>query len=358
MRASLRDAAAGAAAGALAKTAVAPVERVKLLMQLGTAPTGAGAGAGAGGGAVPPGWTAWEVAGSVLRNQGPLAFWRGNAPNVVRQAGAASLNFLLMDRYKAALAPFLTREEDDYRGGMRRNGSSSDHSSDWRWDRRMCSSLGSAGLAGGTATTVLYPVEFLRTRLALDAGAAAGVRRYPRGMRDVLGKIWTSDGIRGLYQGYGIALAGVVVYRALHLGGYDLAKAEVGRRRRRRSRGSGSGSGSGGTGTGTGTGIGIGIGIGDDLTLPEKFATAQVVSMAAGTVCYPLDSVRRRLMMQAGTPVKSRPYRNSLACFRGVWRSEGVGGFFLGIGPNLVRSFGGAVLLVGYDVIKGMIGPT
>ena len=57
-------------------------------------------------------------------------------------------------------------------------------------------------------------------------------------------------------------------------------------------------------------------------------------------------------------PVKSRPYRNSLACFRGVWRSEGVGGFFLGIRPNLVRSFGGAVLLVGYDVIKGMIGPT
>ena len=346
MRASLRDAAAGAAAGALAKTAVAPVERVKLLMQLGTAPTGAGAGVG--GGAVPPGWTAWEVAGSVLRNQGPLAFWRGNAPNVVRQAGAASLNFLLMDRYKAALAPFLAREEDGYRGRMRRNGgSSNDQSSDWRWDRRMCSSLGSAGLAGGTATTVLYPVEFLRTRLALDAGAAAGVRMYPRGMRDVLGKIWTSDGIRGLYQGYGIALAGVVVYRALHLGGYDLAKAEVGRRRRRNR-------GSGGTGTGTGTGIGIG----DDLTLPEKFAAAQVVSMAAGTVCYPLDSVRRRLMMQAGTPVKSRPYRNSLACFRGVWRSEGVRGFFLGIGPNLVRSFGGAVLLVGYDVIKGMIGPT
>ena len=61
-------------------------------------------------------------------------------------------------------------------------------------------------------------------------------------------------------------------------------------------------------------------------------------------------------MMQAGQPIDERLYRNSIDCFRKVFVNEGMRGFFLGIGPNIIRSFGGAVLLVGYDVFKGMIG--
>jgi len=54
-------------------------------------------------------------------------------------------------------------------------------------------------------------------------------------------------------------------------------------------------------------------------------------------------------------PMDQRRYKNSIDCFRKVWKVEGVRGFYLGIGPNLVRSFGGSLLLVGYDVFKGMI---
>eukprot|EP00957_Ditylum_brightwellii_P008637 655578-Ditylum_brightwellii.AAC.1 len=164
-------------------------------------------------------------------------------------------------------------------------------------------------------------------------------------MRDVFISTWNADGVRGLYQGYGIALFGVVVYRALHLGGYDAVKSELIHRKtlsleynqqqhstKARK-----------------------IKFNDTLTIGERFAVAQIVSVVAGTMCYPIDSVRRRLMMQAGEPVELRRYRNSLDCFRKVMTQEGIRGFYLGIGPNLVRSFGGALLLVTYDAFKVMI---
>jgi len=92
---------------------------------------------------------------------------------------------------------------------------------------------------------------------------------------------------------------------------------------------------------------------GEGLTFGERFGIAQVVSVTAGSVCYPIDSVRRRLMMQAGRPIGERPYRNSVHAVKKILREEGVRGFYFGIGPNLLRSFGGAMLLVSYDAFKG-----
>lgn len=335
IKTSLRDALAGAAAGAVAKTAVAPIERVKLLMQLRGSISGAGVGNMGGGqplpliggssgsGVVASNWSAWSVASAVYRKEGVLAFWRGNTPNVLRQGGAAALNFMLMDRYKIAITPLLnlTLHLPSSRPHLARQKR-----------RKLVSSFLSGGLAGGTTTTVLYPIEFMRTRLAMDTGGCIETRLYPRGMRDVFCGIWKTDGMRGLYQGYGIALGGVVLYRALHLGGYDACKTELVYRRRQEGGASA---------------------VEAPLTFLERFGIAQFVSVTAGTVCYPIDSVRRRLMMQAGLPLDERLYTNSVHAFRRIFLEEGVRGFYFGIGPNLVRSFGGAMLLVSYDAFKG-----
>jgi len=211
----------------------------------------------------------------------------------------------------------------------------------------MLSSFLSGGLAGGTTTTFLYPIEFLRTRLALDIGTSNGnngnktkiKRLYPNGMRDVFCAIWKTDGVKGLYQGYGIALSGVVLYRALHLGGFDACKTEL-LYRRQKSSSSVHESSSCNT---------------VSITMGERIVIAQIVSIVAGTICYPIDSVRRRLMMQAGLPCKERQYTNSINAFRKIWVNEGMRGFYLGIGPNLIRSVGSALLLVSYDVFKSMI---
>ena len=232
---------------------------------------------------------------------------------------------MLMDWYKAAIAPIMTY--------TLRIPSNRPHIERTK-RRKVLSSFLSGGLAGGTTTTALYPIEFLRTRLAMDMGSTD--RLYPRGMRDVFFGIYKTDGLRGMYQGYGIALGGVVLYRALHLGGYDACKTEVLHRRHVNSQERSN--------------------VKDEsLTMPERFAIAQVVSIVAGTICYPIDSVRRRLMMQAGRCLSERQYHNSLHAFQLVWAREGLKGFYLGIGPNLIRSVGGALLLVAYDVFKAMI---
>ena len=344
-----RDALAGACAGAVAKTVVAPIERVKLLMQLqfsidktttnrvnatndaariSTSPAANGRRLGA-----------FEVAKKVYERQGLVAFWRGNTPNVIRQGGTAAMNFLLMDWYKAAIKPILIWSLN----------LPSDRDPQARNKRRaIISSFLSGGLAGGTVTTVLYPVEFIRTRLAMDVGRGTAdvPRLYPGGMRDVCSSIWKVDGWRGFYQGYGIALAGVVLYRALHLGGYDAVKTEILHRR---------GHSIGITGAQQGNTNDSKNNTAAGLTMGERFLAAQIVSLTAGTACYPIDSVRRRLMMQAGLPIEKRIYKNSLDCFRQVWAKEGLAGLYLGIGPNLVRSFGASLLLVSYDVFKVML---
>ena len=334
VKTSIADAVAGAAAGTLAKTAVAPIERIKLLMQLqksiqpsptttkdATTPNGTKLRSST----INISGSAWNVGKTVYKEEGVIAFWRGNTPNVLRQAGASALNFMLMDWYKYAIAPILnaTLALPSNRPHVKR-----------KKRRKIISSFLSGGLAGGTTTTVLYPIEFMRTRLALDVGSSSSgacSRMYPRGMRDVFFSIWKIDGFKGMYQGYGIALTGVVLYRALHLGGYDACKTELIYRRRQTFSGAEA-----------------------DITMIERFSVAQVVSVTAGTICYPIDSVRRRLMMQAGRPIDSRLYSNSIHAFRRIFFEEGIRGFYLGIGPNLLRSFGGALLLVSYDVFRGM----
>ena len=88
------------------------------------------------------------------------------------------------------------------------------------------------------------------------------------------------------------------------------------------------------------------------ITIVEQLAIAQFVSIVAGTICYPIDSVRRRLMMQAGQPITMRRYTNSVDAFHKILTTEGVKGFYLGLGPNIVRSIAGALLLVSYDVFR------
>jgi solute carrier family 25 (adenine nucleotide translocator) protein 4/5/6/31 len=59
--------------------------------------------------------------------------------------------------------------------------------------------------------------------------------------------------------------------------------------------------------------------------------------------------------MQAGIAKKERLYRNSFHCINMIAKKEGIRGFYLGLGPNIVRSMGGALLLVAYDTFKVML---
>lgn len=82
----------------------------------------------------------------------------------------------------------------------------------------------------------------------------------------------------------------------------------------------------------------------DQNTFVNRFGIAQFVSIMAGTLCYPLDSVRRRLVMQGVEAMQL--FTTTRQRVTHILKKEGRRGFFLGLAPNLVRSVGGAVLLV------------
>jgi len=286
--------------------------------------------------------SAWQMAKTVYRHEGPLAFWRGNLPSCLRVSGTAAINFTCMEYYKrVAVAPFVQQ-----RVLLRRSQTSPEA---LRRRQHLATSFVSGGLAGATSTTLLYPFEFLRTRLALDVGAAG--TRFFSGMSDVSAKIYRTDGVTGFFQGYGIALAGGIFYRVLFLGGYDVLKSEVLLRKTNNARAAAR----------TNFSVSSNCNNSDNeddadnnskLSWGERILCAQTISLTAGTLSYPFDSIRRRMMMQAGVPRNERRYRSSIDCVAQVFRAEGVRGFYLGLAPNIVRSVGGALLLVFYDTFR------
>lgn len=85
------------------------------------------------------------------------------------------------------------------------------------------------------------------------------------------------------------------------------------------------------------------------------FIIAQVVTNVAGIISYPLDTVRRRMMMQSGRKASDVVYKSTIHCWTTIAKEEGTGAFFKGAFSNLIRGTGGAIVLVLYDEIKKML---
>jgi solute carrier family 25 (adenine nucleotide translocator) protein 4/5/6/31 len=49
-------------------------------------------------------------------------------------------------------------------------------------------------------------------------------QRQFTGLGDCIMKIAKSDGLIGLYQGFGVSVQGIIVYRASYFGAYDTVK--------------------------------------------------------------------------------------------------------------------------------------
>lgn len=77
-----------------------------------------------------------------------------------------------------------------------------------------------SSLSGPSLRAILF--EF-RHRLAADVGKAGGDREF-QGLGDCIKKIFRSDGLLGLYRGFGVSVQGIIIYRAAFFGIYDTAK--------------------------------------------------------------------------------------------------------------------------------------
>ncbi|MDK0604687.1 MC/SLC25 family protein, partial [Clostridium perfringens] len=98
-----------------------------------------------------------------------------------------------------------------------------------------------------------------------------GGERQFNGLVDVYKKTLKSDGVVGLYRGFVISCVGIVVYRGCYFGFYDTLKPIV---------------------------------LGEDAGVMMSFALGYVVTITSGLISYPIDTIRRRMMMTSGEAVK------------------------------------------------------
>jgi solute carrier family 25 (adenine nucleotide translocator) protein 4/5/6/31 len=89
--------------------------------------------------------------------------------------------------------------------------------------------------------------------------------------------------------------------------------------------------------------------IGQDGSALLSFFLGWAVTIVSGLMSYPIDTVRRRMMMTAGTGTK---YNGSFDCFNQVCKNEGFMSLMKGAGANILRGVAGAGVLAGFDVVK------
>lgn len=289
-----KDFIAGGVSAAISKTAVAPIERVKLLLQVQHVSKQIAADQRYKG--------MVDCFVRIPKEQGVLAYWRGNLANVIRYFPTQALNFAFKDKYKQV---FLSGVDK--------------HTQFWRY---FLGNLASGGAAGATSLCFVYPLDFARTRLAADTGKAAGEREFT-GLANCLSKVFKSDGLGGLYRGFGVSVQGIIIYRAAFFGFYDTAKGILPDPK--------------------------------NTPLVVSWAIAQTVTTIAGIVSYPFDTVRRRMMMQSGRKGADIMYKNTMHCWATIAKTEGGRAFFKGAFSNVLRGTGGALVLVLYDEIKNLL---
>ncbi len=122
-----------------------------------------------------------------------------------------------------------------------------------------------------------------------------------------------ADGLAGLYRGFVISCVGIVIYRGLYFGLFDTVNPLFPESLR-----------------------------GNFLA---DFLLGWGVTVTAGLASYPIDTVRRRMMMTSGEAVK---YNGSIDCGLTILRTEGVSSMFKGAGANILRGVAGAGVLAGY----------
>merc|ERR1711909_179233 len=152
--------------------------------------------------------------------------------------------------------------------------------------KKFSANILSGGCAGSLSLLFVYSLDYARTRLANDAKGKGGERQY-KGLIDVYSKTLKSDGIQCLYRGFVISCVGIFVYRGMYFGLYDSLKPIL---------------------------------LGPDAGLLLSFCLGYGVTVTAGLMSYPIDTIRRRMMMTSGGGVK---YKGSIDCAVQIMKNEG-----------------------------------
>jgi len=266
---------AGALAGATARVCVAPLDVIKIRLQVQVERGASGKYRGLA-----------DATRTILREEGARAMWAGTVPALLLWVPYTAIQFTVLNTFKEAAREW-ERAKPGSTAGL------------------PMSFIGGAA-AGTVATVATYPFDVIRTLLASQGHPKV----YNNVLDAALGVVRERGVAKGLYAGVSVTLAEIVPASAVQFGSYAALKSN----------------------------------------LPEVFGENDFAcGFAAGTIArlviHPLDVVKKRFQVAGfsrslayGQRVDAGAYKSFFAAVRTIARSEGVGGFYKGLTPSLIKS--------------------
>ncbi|KAG5281530.1 hypothetical protein AALO_G00073290 [Alosa alosa] len=277
---------AGGGAGAVSRTFTAPLDRLKVIMQVHGSRSG--------------NMCLMTGLAQMIKEGGVRALWRGNGINVIKIAPESALKFMAYEQIKRLMGS---------------NGQTLGIS-----ERFVAGSL-----AGVFAQSVIYPMEVLKTRLALrKTGQYAGIS-------DCAKQILRREGMSAFYKGYVPNMLGIIPYAGIDLAVYETLKNSWLQRHGSDSR---------------------------DPGVLVLLACGTASSTCGQLASYPLALVRTRMQAQA-TLQSSAPQASMTGLFKQILQTEGPTGLYRGLTPNFLKVIPAvSISYVVYENIKSTLGVT
>ncbi|KAI8052779.1 mitochondrial carrier domain-containing protein [Thamnidium elegans] len=179
-------------------------------------------------------------------------------------------------------------------------------------------SIAGAG-AGIVSSIVTCPLDVAKTRLQNQGVPLPGERLYS-GTVGTLSRIWTEEGIRGLYRGLGPTILGYLPTWAIYFTAYDYCKSHWADE------------------------------LGHDKEWLLHISSAMSAGAASTMLTNPLWVIKTRLMTQ--NERTAYRYNNTLHAFITIAKEEGFRGFYKGLGPSLIGISHVAVQFPLYERLK------
>lgn len=183
---------AGGTAGALAKTCTAPLDRLKIIMQISSANQQTAAAKAAASGGLIPAFIA------IGKSEGIKGYWKGNVPQVIRILPYSTAMLNSYEFYKQQFGGDQYRETGKL---------------------PVASRLMSGALAACTATLVTYPLDIIRLRLSVDPNMTT--------MTQVCKAIIKEEGATAFFKGLPATCLSISPYSALNFCMFDLIKKAI-----------------------------------------------------------------------------------------------------------------------------------
>ncbi|EOA20942.1 hypothetical protein CARUB_v10001278mg [Capsella rubella] len=302
---------AGGVAGGVSRTAVAPLERMKILLQVQNPHNIKYSG---------------TVQGLkyIWRTEGLRGLFKGNGTNCARIVPNSAVKFFSYEQASKGILYMYRQQTGNENAQL-----------------TPVLRLGAGATAGIIAMSATYPMDMVRGRLTVQT--ANSPYQY-RGIAHALSTVLREEGPRALYRGWLPSVIGVVPYVGLNFAVYESLKDWLVKDNP------------------------FGLVENNELTIVTRLTCGAVAGTVGQTIAYPLDVIRRRMQMVGwkdassvvtgeGRSKASLEYTGMVDAFRKTVRHEGFGALYKGLVPNSVKVVPSiAIAFVTYEMVKDVLG--